>query len=107
MTGTKEPDAEADRGPLHRRPWLASYAPGVPTDVDIPTGSLHEMLADSARRYAGRAALDFFGAQTSYADLADQVSLAAEALHALGVRHGDRVALVLPNCPQHIVAFYA
>ncbi|HEX2705946.1 MAG TPA: long-chain-fatty-acid--CoA ligase, partial [Candidatus Lustribacter sp.] len=47
------------------------------------------------------------GAQTSYADLADQVSLAAEALHALGVRHGDRVALVLPNCPQHIVAFYA
>jgi long-chain acyl-CoA synthetase len=107
MSEPTAPDVEADRGPLHRRPWLASYAPGVPADVDIPPGSLHEMLAESARRYAGRVALDFFGAQTSYAGLADQVSRAAEALRGLGVAHGDRVALVMPNCPQHVVAFYA
>jgi long-chain acyl-CoA synthetase len=65
------------------------------------------MLAASARRYSSRVALDFFGAETTYAELADQVSHAAEALRAAGVGAGDRVALVLPNCPQHVVAFYA
>jgi len=65
------------------------------------------MLAASARRYGNRVALDFFGAETTYAELADEVARAAEALRAAGVRVGDRVALVLPNCPQHVVAFYA
>lgn len=101
------PAAGTDPGPLGGRPWLASYAPGVPADVEVPAESLPEMLAASARRYGGRVALDFFGAETTYAELADEVGRAAESLRALGVRAGDRVALVLPNCPQHVVAFYA
>jgi long-chain acyl-CoA synthetase len=96
-----------DRGPLSGRPWLASYAPGVAAEVEVPAESLPEMLATSAGRYGNRVALDFFGAETTYLELADQVSRAAEALRAAGVRAGDRVALVLPNCPQHVVAFYA
>jgi long-chain acyl-CoA synthetase len=99
--------ADKDHGPLGGRPWLASYAPGVPADVDVPAESLAEMLARSALRYGSRVALDFFGAETTYDELADQVSRAAEALRVLGVRAGDRVAVVLPNCPQHVVAFYA
>lgn len=93
--------------PFVERPWSSSYAPGVPLDIDIPTESLPEMLALSVQRYGTTVALDFFGSETTYADLADQVSRAAEALRALGVQAGDRVALVLPNCPQHVVAFYA
>jgi long-chain acyl-CoA synthetase len=96
-----------DRGPLSGRPWLASYAPGVAAEVEVPAESLPEMLATSAGRYGNRVALDFFGAETTYLELADQVSRTAEALRAAGVRAGDRVALVLPNCPQHVVAFYA
>jgi long-chain acyl-CoA synthetase len=96
-----------DRGPLSGRPWLASYAPGVEPDVEVPAESLPEMLAASALRFGDRVALDFFGAETRYVELADQVSRAAEALRVAGVRVGDRVALVLPNCPQHVVAFYA
>jgi long-chain acyl-CoA synthetase len=52
-------------------------------------------------------ALDFFGATTTYAELGEQVAKAAEGLRRHGVQKGDRVALVLPNCPQHVVAFYA
>jgi long-chain acyl-CoA synthetase len=52
-------------------------------------------------------ALEFFGRRTSYAELGEQVDRAAEGLRRLGVRAGDRVALILPNCPQHVVAFYA
>ncbi|GLB66510.1 long-chain-fatty-acid--CoA ligase [Arthrobacter mangrovi] len=89
------------------RPWLENYQPGVPADIDLPADSLPEMLAASARRFGRRTALDFFGAATSYRELGDQVQRAAEGLRRLGVGPGHRVALVLPNCPQHVVAFYA
>jgi len=107
MGGASAVEAGQDQGPLSGRPWLASYAPGVEADVDVPAESLPEMLAGGARLYRNRVALDFFGAETTYTELAEKVSRAAEALRAKGVRPGDRVALVLPNCPQHVVAFYA
>jgi long-chain acyl-CoA synthetase len=89
------------------RPWLASYAPGVPHDIDEPTGSLVDLVEQSARRYPKRPALEFFGRTTTYAELQDQIERAANGLRKLGVSAGDRVAIVLPNCPQHVVAFYA
>ena len=89
------------------RPWLSSYAPGVPADIDLPDESLTDMLDDAAARFADLVALDFYGATTTYRQLGDQVSRAAHALRGLGVGSGDRVALVMPNCPQHVVAFYA
>jgi long-chain acyl-CoA synthetase len=89
------------------RPWLKNYQPGVPADIETPTDSLPEMLAASARRFGRKTALDFFGAATSYRELGDQVERAAEGLRRLGVGPGHRVALILPNCPQHVVAFYA
>ncbi|KYJ96799.1 long-chain-fatty-acid--CoA ligase [Microbacterium sp. CH1] len=93
--------------PLSSRPWLRSYAEGVPADIDEPTQTLPQMLAASVRRYARRPALEFFGAITTYRELGEQIDRAAEGLRHLGVTKGDRVALVLPNCPQHVVAFYA
>jgi long-chain acyl-CoA synthetase len=101
------PKTDDEHGPLAGRPWLDSYAPGVPASIEVPAESLPEMLAASSGRYANRVALDFFGATTTYAALGAQVQQAAEALREAGVQAGDRVALVLPNCPQHVVAFYA
>ncbi|WP_298254509.1 long-chain-fatty-acid--CoA ligase [uncultured Arthrobacter sp.] len=92
---------------LAARPWLASYAPGVPTTFDVPEGTLTDVLEASVGTYGATTALEFFGASTSYRELGDAVDRAAAGLKALGVTHGDRVALVLPNCPQHIIAFYA
>ncbi len=89
------------------KPWLQSYAPGVPAEIAEPSGSLVDIIRTSAAAYPQAVALEFFGAETTYAELSDQIDRAAEALRQLGVRHGDPVALVLPNCPQHIAAFYA
>ncbi len=89
------------------RPWLASYAEGVPDDIDLPEGSLFDLVEESVRQYGRNVALGFFGAETTYAELGEQIDRAAEGLRVLGVQKGDTVALVLPNCPQHIVAFYA
>ncbi|MEW2462195.1 long-chain-fatty-acid--CoA ligase [Microbacterium sp. NPDC047426] len=92
---------------LSTRPWLAAYAEGVPAEIDEPTQTLPQMMAASVRRYGRRPALEFFGAVTTYRELGAQIDHAAEGLRRLGVSAGDRVALVLPNCPQHVVAFYA
>jgi long-chain acyl-CoA synthetase len=89
------------------RPWLTSYAPGVPHEIDLPEGSLSHLIDESVRTYGKHVALEFFGATTTYSELGDQIARAAEGLRRLGVRKGDRVALVLPNCPQHVAAFYA
>jgi len=93
--------------PYASRPWSASYAEGVPLQIDEPSQTLPEMLAASVAQFGKKIALEFFGAPTTYRELGEQVSRAAEGLRRLGVRAGDRVALVLPNSPQHVVAFYA
>jgi len=85
----------------------AFYQPGVPETITLPTGSLVEMLERSVAEAKDKVALDFFGRTTTYRQLGDQISRVAEGLRRLGVGRGDRVAIVLPNCPQHVVAFYA
>lgn len=90
-----------------RRPWTSRYADGVPDEVDLPVGSLVDIIEASVRDYPRHVALEFFGATTTYRELGEQIDRAAEGLRGLGVQSGDTVALVLPNCPQHVVAFYA
>ncbi|MET1043691.1 MAG: AMP-binding protein, partial [Microbacteriaceae bacterium] len=89
------------------KPWLSAYAKGVPSEIPMSEETLVDLIDASTRRYRGKPALDFFGATTNYRDLGEQISRAAEGLRRLGVNRGDRVALVLPNSPQHIIAFYA
>jgi len=89
------------------RPWLKSYADGVPDDIDVPEGSLYDLVSASVNQYPDNVALEFFGRETTYREMGEQIERAAEGLRLLGVQKGDTVALVLPNCPQHIVAFYA
>lgn len=85
---------------------MTSADPLIPLTVD-PAPTTTALLDEAARRWPQRVAVDFLGATTTYARLADQVAAAAQVLRDLGVGPGDRVALVLPNCPQHVVAFYA
>ena len=80
------------------------YAPGVAYNIAIPDRPIPDMVLEVASRYPKRAAIDFFARQLTYAELAEEMRRAAGALHQAGVRAGDRVALVMPNCPQHAVA---
>ncbi|MBY6061340.1 long-chain-fatty-acid--CoA ligase [Microbacterium esteraromaticum] len=89
------------------RPWTASYADGVPEDLSPVSGSLIDIVEASVRDYPDAPALQFFGRETTYRDMQDAIERAAAGLRDLGVGPGDPVAIVLPNCPQHIIAFYA
>ena len=83
------------------------YQPGVPSDIVMPKGSLVDLYEKSVAQAGSSIATEFFGHTKTYKQLGDEISRAAEGLRQLGVRRGDRVAIILPNCPQHVVAFYA
>ncbi|WP_059013329.1 AMP-binding protein [Streptomyces specialis] len=88
-------------------PWLTYYPAGGPHDVPVPDAPLTALLDDAAEAFDRRTALVFFGRRTRYGALRRAVDRFAAGLRDLGVSPGDRVALVLPNCPQFVVAFYA
>ncbi len=87
-------------------PWLDSYPPGVPEHVEVPRVNLARLLADAAHDYPHAPALHFEGRTTSYAELADRAWRFAGALAELGVTKGSRVGLILPNCPQAVIALF-
>ena len=94
------------------RPWVRHYEEGVPSTVAAPDVTLPELLDRTAARAPDRTALRFFlGARLpaptlTYAGLRERTLRFATALFQLGVRKGDRVAIMLPNCPEFVVAFY-
>ena len=89
------------------RNWHRFYAAGVPHRISIPNIPVTGLLDEAAKAHGRRTALVFFGRRTSYRSLQSAVDRFAGGLSALGVRRGERVALVLPNCPQYVIAFYA
>ncbi|MDQ2757259.1 MAG: long-chain-fatty-acid--CoA ligase [Actinomycetota bacterium] len=91
------------QGPL----WASSYGPGVPLRLDHGHTTLTDQLEATVARWGDNLALDFLGAGTTWAELGDQVDRVAEGLRRLGVGAGDNVALLMPNCPQHVIAFFA
>lgn len=88
-------------------PWVKHYQPGVPAQIELPTESLVALYERSVAEAGDCVAIEFFGRATTYAQLGEQIEKAAEGLRRLGVTAGDRVGIVLPNCPQGVVAFYA
>ncbi|HEX7371631.1 MAG TPA: AMP-binding protein, partial [Thermodesulfobacteriota bacterium] len=89
------------------RPWHKSYAPGVPFEINFEKLTMDGALARSAEQFADRTALLYMGRHLSYRELNLLVNRCARALLDLGVRKGDKVAMLLPNIPQVVVATYA
>jgi long-chain acyl-CoA synthetase len=92
---------------VQQKPWLKFYEPHVPPHIDYPPTTLPAVLKDKATRYPGQTALIFKGTRVTYRQLDQTVDLLAAALQRMGVLPGDRVAILLPNCPQFVMAYYA
>src|SRR5215210_5923504 len=85
--------------------WLANYDSDVrPSLAPYPDKTLIDYLDQLASAHADKPAILFKGATMTYGQLGAQSTAFAAALTALGVAKGDRVALVLPNCPQFLIA---
>lgn len=101
-------DEQAYLADLQRR-QRSNWPTDVPTTPTYPLGEqvLSEYLREWARLQPDRAAIAYYGTEISYADLDATVDRLAGHLIARGVRPGDRVAVMLPNCPQFLIAFHA
>src|SRR5262245_3541780 len=88
-----------------RAPWLSHYDRGVPaTLAPYPNRTILDYVSDFARTHPNNRALIFKGRELSYGDLESLSDAFATALAELGVGQGDRVGLLLPNCPQFLIA---
>lgn len=96
--------------------WLEHYEEGVPATLDIPEIPLQQMMMNSAQEAPDRTAMRMilkylaFGiaiqSRFTYRQLDEASSRFAAAIHALGIRKGDRVAMMLPNIPQYVIGYY-
>ncbi len=89
------------------RIWHKSYDPEVPISAKYPETCLPLIMEDNSRRIPSSVATEFFGAKLTYGRLWEHVLRLADALAGLGLKPGTRVAVMLPNCPQAVIAYYA
>ena len=75
--------------------------------LEYPNCSLYRYLLQTARKYPGYDALNYFGRKISFRTLTGEISRTARALTAAGVKKGDSVSVCLPNIPQAVFLFYA
>ena len=88
---------------MEERIWHKAYAPEVPPSIDYEDITLHDALERSASKYPEVTALIMMGKKISFRELNELVNRFAGALTDLGIRKGDKVALILPNMPQTVM----
>src|SRR3954467_3895207 len=97
MSGSSSVKANGAAG-SNERPWLKSYPPGVPAEIDpAQVGTLADLFRESVSRYANQPALESFGKQLTYAELGQAADAVASWLQGRGLGKGDRIAIMLPN----------
>ena len=100
------------------KPWFSFYEKGVPQTISYQNQSLNDLLIQAAHTVPSNTATNFvlrymlggrltIGGKMTYRTLNEQVDRLATALYQLGVRKGDRVAVMLPNSPHYIISFFA
>lgn len=88
-------------------PWVGHYDPEVPPEIGPVSGCLPQLLLQAAQRSPRSPALAYLGRTITYGALAAETARLAQAFRNLGVGPGERVAFLLPNCPQLVISFYA
>jgi long-chain acyl-CoA synthetase len=90
------------------QPWLHHYPKGVPAEIDpLAAGTLADILADSARRFANRPAFESFGKKLTYAEIERANKAVTCWLQANGFVKGDRVAVMMPNVMAYPAVMFA
>jgi len=93
--------------PMSPQPWLNHYDPGVPPSLTYPPRRVFDFLDEAARRYPEQTCAVFHDQVITYSQMAALTDRLAAGLHARGLQQGQRVALMLPNSPHFILAYYA
>lgn len=97
----------SDKSVYLEKPWLKSYLPEVPPEIEFKKIFLTDYLTSAVNEFPDKMALNFQGYAMTYKELDAMVNIMATCLNQLGVKKGDRVAILLPNVIPCVVAYYA
>lgn len=89
------------------KPWLKFYDPRISKEVTIDYHSLFDLLQQAANIHNDKPALTFFGRSWSYKETRMISEMLAASLYRIGFKKGDRLAIMLPNCPHYIFSLFA
>src|SRR5262245_11931203 len=92
--------------PYAARPWVKRYDYWVRSNLSCPGRPVAAIRCISAVERPDRPATHFLGAQLTFLDLKRQADALAASLARMGIVKGDRVGIMLPNCPQYIIAAF-
>ncbi len=92
---------------IMERPWLKSYAPGIPESLKYEVITVVDGMERTCDEFPDTDALIFVDAKITYTQLRSMINIFANALIDMGVKPGDKVAMLLPNVPQIVIASYA
>jgi long-chain acyl-CoA synthetase len=95
-----------NQSPWAARPWTRHYDYWVRSGLSYPGRPLADILSITAVERPDKPATQFLGAQLTFLDLKRRADALAASLARLGVAKGDRVGIMLPNCPQYIIAAF-
>ncbi|TLS39412.1 long-chain fatty acid--CoA ligase [Pseudalkalibacillus caeni] len=89
-----------------QRPWLNSYPKDVPKHIDYDEKPLNDYLSNAAENAPGQKAIHFLGKELTYREVYESALKLANHLISRGLEKGDRVSIMLPNCPQAVIGYY-
>ncbi|BBB31802.1 long-chain acyl-CoA synthetase [Thermotomaculum hydrothermale] len=89
-----------------KKPWLKFYG-NIPESLDYPKKSLYQVVKENAKKHGNSIAYKFLGASYTYNQLIENIEKFASGLKSLGFKKGDTMSIIMPTCPEGIVAFYA
>jgi long-chain acyl-CoA synthetase len=90
-----------------QKPWMKNYDFWVPESMNYAQTSLYQILALASSLQGDKTATAFLGAELTYYEIKQQADKLAAALSQIGIAKGDRVGIMLPNCPQYIIGIFA
>jgi long-chain acyl-CoA synthetase len=88
------------------KPWLAHYPSQIPHTIDYPNKTLQQFLQEAASQFPNKIAIHFLGKELTFEEVYKQALKLANYLVKLGLKKGDRVSIMLPNCPQAVISYY-
>ncbi|WP_339147107.1 MULTISPECIES: long-chain-fatty-acid--CoA ligase [unclassified Sutcliffiella] len=88
------------------KPWLSLYPDEIPHEINFEERTLQSFLKQAAEEYPTKTAISFLGKKLTFEEVYDQSLKLANYLKGLGIEKGDRVSIMLPNCPQAVISYY-
>ncbi|KRF54452.1 long-chain fatty acid--CoA ligase [Bacillus sp. Soil745] len=91
---------------MSNKPWQAIYPEQIPAVLSYEDKPLYSFLKESAEEFPDKVSIHFQGKELTFREVHESALKFAAYLKSIGLQKGERVAVMLPNCPQGVISFF-